>query len=78
MSDPLDDLLSDIRACRVCRDAPEGVQLPHEPLPVVRARNGARLVIAGQAPMPSFCGAVVLAYQSVASRTKTSYQPFQW
>lgn len=50
MSEDFKALLRDIRACRLCRDAPEGVQLPHEPLPVVRADPGARLVIAGQAP----------------------------
>lgn len=37
--------LKDIRACRVC--APS---LPHEPRPVVRAQQSARLCIAGQAP----------------------------
>lgn len=37
--------LKDIRACRIC--APT---LPHEPRPVVRALQSARLCIAGQAP----------------------------
>ena len=39
-----------IEACRICRDAPSGVQLPHEPRPVVRVSATARLLIAGQAP----------------------------
>jgi len=46
----LAELLSNIRACRVCRDAPEGAQLPHEPRPVLRVSPAARLLIAGQAP----------------------------
>lgn len=39
-----------IRACRLCRDAPQGARLPHEPRPVVVASGTARLLIAGQAP----------------------------
>ena len=42
---PLDDVLSDIAACRAC--APE---LPHEPRPVVRVCAETRLLICGQAP----------------------------
>jgi uracil-DNA glycosylase len=42
---PLDDVLSDIAACRAC--APE---LPHEPRPVVRVFPETRLLICGQAP----------------------------
>jgi uracil-DNA glycosylase len=42
---PLDDVLSDIAACRAC--APE---LPHEPRPVVRVSLETRLLICGQAP----------------------------
>ena len=46
MSDAaLDRLLSEIRACRAC----EG-RLPLGPRPVLRARPGARILIAGQAP----------------------------
>lgn len=41
----LDDLLADIRACRICAD-----NLPHEPRPVLRASARARICIAGQAP----------------------------
>src|SRR6516225_4273759 len=44
-------LAADIRACRVCRDAPRyGAPLPHEPRPVVQVSPEARLCIAGQAP----------------------------
>jgi uracil-DNA glycosylase len=42
---PLDDVLSDIAACRAC--APE---LPHQPRPVVRVSAQTRLLICGQAP----------------------------
>lgn len=48
--DGLPLLLSRIRACRICRDAPEGIILPHEPRPVLRVSASARLLIAGQAP----------------------------
>jgi len=41
----LDDLLEDIRGCRVCAQA-----LPHNPRPVVRVSTSARLLICGQAP----------------------------
>lgn len=43
-------LAADIARCRICRDAPEGAPLPHEPRPVVRPSMSARLCIAGQAP----------------------------
>jgi uracil-DNA glycosylase len=44
-------LAEDIRACRVCRDAPRyGAPLPHEPRPVFQVSTSARLCIAGQAP----------------------------
>ncbi|MCC7272388.1 MAG: uracil-DNA glycosylase family protein [Alphaproteobacteria bacterium] len=45
MSEDLDRLLAEIRACRVCAAA-----LPLGPRPVVRGRAGARLLIASQAP----------------------------
>jgi uracil-DNA glycosylase len=45
MSEALDPLLAEIRACRVCAEA-----LPHEPRPVIRAGAGARILIIGQAP----------------------------
>ncbi len=46
----LNSILCAIRACRVCRDAPHGAPLPHEPRPVVRAAGSARVLIIGQAP----------------------------
>lgn len=45
MSDALDTLLADIRACRLCE-----AHLPLGPRPVLRASAGARLLIVGQAP----------------------------
>lgn len=45
MSDVLDDLLADIRACRLCEAA-----LPLGPRPVLRASARARLLVVGQAP----------------------------
>ena len=50
LPEPIESLLDEIRACRVCRDTPKGKPLPHEPRPVVRGSRTARLVIAGQAP----------------------------
>mgnify|MGYP006283055063 FL=1 len=47
---PLDALLAEIRACRICADAPKGRPLPHEPRPVVRVSATARLLVASQAP----------------------------
>lgn len=47
---PLDRLLCEIRACRVCRDAPAATQLPHEPRPVLRVSKSARICVVGQAP----------------------------
>lgn len=46
----LAELLERVRACRICRDAPLGKRLAHEPHPVLRASVTARLCIAGQAP----------------------------
>jgi uracil-DNA glycosylase len=43
-------LVDQIRSCRICRDAPTGRMLPHEPRPVVRVASTARIVICGQAP----------------------------
>jgi len=49
--EPLDALVERIRACRICRDAPEhGAPLPHEPRPVLQVHGDARLLIVGQAP----------------------------
>jgi len=47
----LADLVRDIRACRICRDAPaSGRPLPHEPRPILRPSTTARLAICSQAP----------------------------
>ena len=46
----LETLIGEIRACRICRDAPDGLALPHEPRPVVQVGETAKLLIAGQAP----------------------------
>lgn len=47
----LDAVLAELRACRLCRDAPlYGPPLPHEPRPVIQAEASARLLIASQAP----------------------------
>jgi len=43
-------LVAAIRACRICRDAPQGAPLPHEPRPVLRASRTARICLASQAP----------------------------
>jgi uracil-DNA glycosylase len=49
--DDLATLVEAIRHCRICRDAPLGKPLPHEPRPVLRVGRGrARLVLCGQAP----------------------------
>src|SRR5262245_8819679 len=47
---PLEALAESIRACRICRDAPQGKPLPHEPRPVLRVSATARLCVASQAP----------------------------
>ena len=47
----LASLAEEIRACRVCRDAPcYGSPLPHEPRPVLQVSTSARICIVGQAP----------------------------
>ena len=48
--DALAAVVDDIRACRVCRDAPCGRLLPHEPRPVLRVSATARIAVCGQAP----------------------------
>ena len=53
LSSDLAALTARIRACRICRDAPRGPPLPHEPRPVLRVSSSARLLIAGQAPGPA-------------------------
>jgi uracil-DNA glycosylase len=50
MSDPLAALLRELRACRICRDAPAyPPPLPQEPRPIIQAGASARLCIASQA-----------------------------
>ncbi|MFN3626579.1 uracil-DNA glycosylase family protein [Parvibaculum sp.] len=46
----LDRLTAEIRACRLCIESPQGRALPHEPRPVFRVSQTARICIAGQAP----------------------------
>lgn len=46
----LDRLTADIHACRLCVESPKGRALPHEPRPVFRVSQTARICIAGQAP----------------------------
>ena len=44
-------LAADIRACRICRDAPfAGPPLPQEPRPILRVDGRAKILIASQAP----------------------------
>jgi len=50
MNAPLDNLLAQIRACRICVENPIGKALPHEPRPVIAASSSARILIASQAP----------------------------
>jgi uracil-DNA glycosylase len=48
---PLDTLVADLRACRICRDKPQFIPaLSHEPRPVIQIASTARILIAGQAP----------------------------
>ncbi len=46
----LDELVAEIRACRICRDRPKGKPLAHEPRPVLRVSATARIGVFGQAP----------------------------
>ncbi|MGI9464432.1 MAG: uracil-DNA glycosylase family protein, partial [Aestuariivirgaceae bacterium] len=46
----LDQLLKEIHACRICRDTPDGIALPHDPRPVVQVSKSAKILIVGQAP----------------------------
>ena len=46
----LSALAGAIEACNICRVKPSRAALPHEPRPVVRVSQTARVVIAGQAP----------------------------
>jgi uracil-DNA glycosylase len=46
----LDEIVTAVRACRLCIEAPARLPLPHQPRPVLRASATARIAIAGQAP----------------------------
>jgi uracil-DNA glycosylase len=46
----LNALVAEINSCRICRDAPQGSPLPHEPRPVLRPSATARICISSQAP----------------------------
>lgn len=46
----LEQLVRDIRACRLCREAPDKTPLPHEPEPILQISPKARLAIFSQAP----------------------------
>ncbi len=50
MARSLGPLLKEIRACRICIDAPDRAALPHDPRPVLQASRRARIAIFGQAP----------------------------
>lgn len=50
MPTSLDQLLSEIKNCRICRDSPDRSPLPHEPRPVLRVSRTARIAVCGQAP----------------------------
>lgn len=50
MDHALDRLLSEIRHCRHCVEAPDALPLPHEPRPVFQISPTARICICGQAP----------------------------
>src|SRR5881392_1359576 len=49
-TDTLARLVAEIRGCRICREAPCGKALPHEPRPVLLPSASARICIASQAP----------------------------
>ncbi len=46
----LEDVLAQVRACRLCVTSPLGKPLPHEPRPVIRGRKTAQIAVCGQAP----------------------------
>jgi len=50
MASRLERLATRIRACRICVEKPDGKPLPHEPRPVFRISETARLAIVSQAP----------------------------
>ncbi len=44
------EVLTAVRACRLCIENPQGKPLPHAPRPVLQFSATARILIAGQAP----------------------------
>jgi len=46
----LETYLGAIAGCRICREAPAGVPLPHEPRPIFQISETARIAICSQAP----------------------------
>ncbi|HEV2503792.1 MAG TPA: uracil-DNA glycosylase family protein [Mesorhizobium sp.] len=50
MKADLDQLVAEVRACRICVETPRGRPLPHEPRPVLRPSSTARILLASQAP----------------------------
>jgi len=50
VTEQLGPLLAAIRACTLCRDAPQGKPLPVPPRPVLQLDPRARILVAGQAP----------------------------
>jgi uracil-DNA glycosylase len=52
MAEPFDALAARLRGCRLCADRFAATATGHAPRPVLRARPGAPILIAGQAPAP--------------------------
>jgi uracil-DNA glycosylase len=51
MRQPLDTLVDELKACRLCHANPRFLPaLPHQPRPVIQISGTARILIAGQAP----------------------------
>jgi len=50
MTAELEQLVAQVRACRICVETPSGRPLPHEPRPVLRPSSTARILLASQAP----------------------------
>lgn len=46
----LDDLVRQVRACRICAENPKRLPLPHPPRPVLQVSATAPILLAGQAP----------------------------
>lgn len=50
MAENLEQLVSEMKACRACVESPYGAPLPHAPRPVFQVSETARICICGQAP----------------------------